>query len=83
MSLFPKTIFDLVYEDRTTGADEPENRSACPADEALIESVNRFGRADPAFLAGLSAEEAAMGVPVLWILTEGGAQPPWGVCVRL
>lgn len=29
------------------------------------------------------AEDAAMGVPVLWIITEDGAQPPWGVCVRL
>ena len=56
MSLFPETIFDLVYEDRTTGADEPENRSACPADEALIESVNRFGRADPAFISSLTGK---------------------------
>ena len=33
--------------------------------------------------ASFPAEEAAMGVPVLWILTEDGAEPPWGVCVRL
>ena len=28
-------------------------------------------------------EEAAMGIPVLWIITEDGAEPPWGTCIRL
>lgn len=33
--------------------------------------------------AAFPEEAAAMGVPVLWMLTEDGEDPPWGVCIRL
>lgn len=56
MSGFSETVFDLVYEDQ-----EPEYGSAgggafCSADEALVASVNRFGRPDPGYISALTGK---------------------------
>ena len=56
MRAFPETIFDLTYEDQTSEFEQPENRPAIPADQALIDCVNRFGRAEPAFLSALTGK---------------------------
>ena len=52
-----------------------ERVSAGDAPAAIIIITDGF--------ASFPDEEAAMGIPVLWIITEDGAEPPWGTCIRL
>lgn len=56
MSAFPETIFDLVYDDPTAEYEQPGNEAVCPADEALIQCVNQYGRADPGVIASLTGK---------------------------